>query len=176
MSLYTFSVGQAKSALNSLENLMKIAAASPKAAELPKTNLADDMLPLRFQVQVVTDTAAKMVQRLTGQEATGFVFDREAGLTTFDQIFKQIDEAKAIVNGADEAAINAGATKTVTVGMGPGKNFDMEGQQYVLGYSIPNIYFHLTTAYGILRKEGIVSQKQDYLGSFIGQYLGTPHA
>lgn len=170
MSLYTFSVGQAKSALASLEAILKKGAASPNAASLPQANLGGDMLPLRFQVQVVTDTASKMVARLSGKEPTSFPYGDDA-LLTFDDFFKRIDEAKAIVDAADEATINAGAAKAVTVGMGPGVNVDMEGQQYVLGYSIPNIYFHTVTAYGILRKEGIELGKGDYLTSFIGPYM-----
>lgn len=167
MSTSDFTLGQAKSALKALEAILKKGEASPNGASLPDARIVDDMLPLSFQVHVVTDTASKLVARLTGADPTPF----ENNLKTFADFYERIEKVNGILAGADAAAVEAGATRTVTFGMGPGKNVETLGKNFVLGYCLPNIFFHTATAYNIIRKNGVDVGKMDYLTPFVGPYM-----
>jgi hypothetical protein len=92
-------------------------------------------------------------------------------MKTFADFYTRIDEIAAIVNKADKALIESRADKTITIGMGPGKSADLTATGYVNGWLMPNLFFHMTTVYNILRKEGVELGKMDYLNSYIGQYV-----
>jgi hypothetical protein len=156
-----------ESALNSLTAILKKAEAAPNSAGFITSKLHDDMLPLDFQVHFTTDLAQKVANRLTGKEPLSL---ERADLKTFADMYKRIDDIMALVKGADRATIEGFADKTVTIGMGKGKSADMTGSQYVIGYAFPNIFFHVTTAYAILRQQGVPLGKQDYLSPFLAPY------
>ncbi|KAL6827550.1 hypothetical protein V8C40DRAFT_199223 [Trichoderma camerunense] len=166
-SLYDASIPLAKSALKSLTNILKLGEASPNAATLLAARIHPDMLPLVFQVKMVTDTSTKIVARLTGAEPHAW----EGEVETFADCYARIAKAEEILATADKEVINKRQNELVTLGMGSAGTFEMPGSHYLNGYALPNVFFHLSTAYNIMRKEGVPLGKQAYLESFIGQYL-----
>ncbi|KAJ6441051.1 helix-turn-helix domain-containing protein [Purpureocillium lavendulum] len=166
-AIYDASIVLAKDALASLSAVLKKGEEHADAASLPEARIFSDMLPLAFQVHMVTDISSKVYARLSGVEPKAL----ENNMKTFADFNARIAEVQDILAKADEKAINARVAETVTIGLGPGKSGSMSGAGYVNGYVIPNIFFHLTTAYDILRKEGVPLGKMDYLTPFIGKHI-----
>jgi hypothetical protein len=126
--------------------------------------LAEDMLPLSAQVQRASDTSKFAVQRLSGGEAPKF----EDNETSFAQLQERIASTIAYLEGADAAQVDAGAEREVSLKFGSfGANFS--GESYLLTFALPNFYFHIVTAYDILRNQGVRIGKLDYLGAFDGR-------
>jgi hypothetical protein len=126
--------------------------------------LADDMLPLTAQIQRASDTAKFAAQRIGGGEAPKFADDE----TSFAQLQERIANTIAYLQGVDAAQLDAGADREVTLKFGSfGANFT--GESYLLTFALPNFYFHVVTAYDILRKQGVKIGKLDYLGAFSPQ-------
>ncbi|EGX95817.1 hypothetical protein CCM_00471 [Cordyceps militaris CM01] len=167
MSFYDVSIGQALEVLDSLTVILKKAEAAPNSATLPDARIHADMLPLSFQVYIVTDLSTKLAARLTGQEPPS----NENNMKSFADFHARIAEARAALEKADKKTVDSRATETVSVGLGPGKTAEMTGLSYNAGYATPNLYFHLATAYNILRKEGVSLGKMDYLTSFLGKHV-----
>ncbi|UKZ82142.1 hypothetical protein TrVFT333_009926 [Trichoderma virens FT-333] len=166
-SLYDASVPLAENALKSLANILKLAEAAPYAAYLFTARIHPDMLPLVFQVIIVTDTSTKIVARLTGVEPHVW----EGEVKTFADCYARIEKAQEILATADKDIINQRQNEVVSVGMGSAGTFKMTGVNYVNGYVLPSLFFHLSTAYNILGKEGVPLGKRTYLKPFIGQYI-----
>lgn len=156
-----------KKALNSLTAILKKAEASPKGASLAQARLVEDMLPLTFQAFMVADCAQKCIARTTGTEPLSL----DRNITTFEQMYDCIRQASEIVDKADKELVDKRAGETVPIGMGKGKNFTIASANYVNGYALPNIFFHLNMAYAIARKEGVELTKPDYQSSFLTEYL-----
>jgi hypothetical protein len=123
--------------------------------------LAEDMLPLTAQVQRASDTAKFAAQRIGGGEAPKFADDE----TSFAQLQERIASTIAYLQSVDAAQLDAGAEREVTLKFGSfGANFT--GESYLLTFALPNFYFHVVTAYDILRNQGVKIGKLDYLGAF----------
>ncbi|KAF4976579.1 hypothetical protein FDECE_18461 [Fusarium decemcellulare] len=167
-SLYDSAVILARDALKSLSVILKKAETHANAASFPSARLAEDMLPLSFQVHSVTDTAQKIVARTSGTEPLSLSRD---GFDSFDKFHARIAQVLEVVEKADKEVVNKRVGETVTLGLGPGKSAELASRDYVNGYGLPNLFFHLTTAYAILRKEGVPLGKQDFQGSFLNQYI-----
>lgn len=166
-TLYDSSVVLAKNAVESLSGILQKAAAHENASSLPSATLYEDMLPLGFQVFMVTDTAQKLVARTSGTEP----LQLENNLTTFEAMQARIDQVLEVLNKADKDIINSRVDEMVTIGLGPGKSADVKVREFVGGYAMPNIFFHVSTAYAILRKEGVPLGKMDFLNAFFGKYI-----
>lgn len=155
--------------LTVLSNLLKkgeehAAQAGMAPEALLGARLADDMLPLSAQVQRASDASKFAVQRISGGEAPKFA-DNE---TTFAQLQERIANTIAWLQGVEAAQIDAGEDREVTLKWGSfGATFD--GESYLLSFALPNFYFHVVTAYDILRNQGVRIGKLDYLGSFDAQ-------
>ncbi|KAG5944934.1 hypothetical protein E4U53_006790 [Claviceps sorghi] len=170
MSTYSFydaSIPLTKEALEALKAVLKKGSEAPNAASLPEARLIQDMLPLSFQVHFVTDLAQKLVARATGTEPLTF----ENNLQTFDEFFQRIDKVQDILAKADKEIINKRVDETVTIGLGPGKEGQMVIRNYLSGFILPNLFFHVTTAYNIMRKEGVPLGKMDYLTPFLTKHV-----
>jgi hypothetical protein len=121
--------------------------------------LADDMLPLSAQVQRASDASKFAVQRLGGIEGPKFPDDE----TSFAQLQERIANTIAWLESVDTALLDASGTREVTVNWGTtGASFT--GESYLLSFALPNFYFHIVTAYDILRNQGVKIGKLDYLG------------
>lgn len=167
-TLYDASISVAKDALNSLSAIVAKAESSPAAASIPKASIHPDMLNFSFQIHISTQTIAKMAARVTGTEPV----ELENNLETFDAIKARIADVQKKVEGISRDAVNSRENETVPVGLGKGKpDGKLKSWEYVHGYAIPNIYFHVTTAYNIVRKEGVEIGKMDYLVPFMGKFL-----
>ncbi|RSM12388.1 hypothetical protein CEP52_002507 [Fusarium oligoseptatum] len=157
-ALYDSAILLAKDALNSLSAILKKAETHPNASTFPNAKLAEDMLPLSFQI----------VARTTGVEPLSLNRDN---FDTFEAFHARIAQVLEIVEKADKEAVNKREGEIVTLGLGPGKSAQLASRDYVNGYALPNLFFHLTTTYAILRKEGVPLGKQDYQTPFLGKYI-----
>jgi hypothetical protein len=151
-------------ALGALSKILDKAAAHCAArkidqAVLLQTRLTPDMFPLVKQVQLACDFAKNTVGRLTG-EPPKFP-DEEKTLDDLKaRIAKTIDYVKSVK--AEE--VDAAEDKDVTFPIGPQNTMTLKGAQYLIGFALPNFYFHATTAYDILRQVGVEIGKRDFLG------------
>jgi hypothetical protein len=121
--------------------------------------LFPDMFSLTGQVQAACDTAKRTTARLIGVEAPRFE-DNEA---SFAELHARIRNTTAFVESYPADAFLAAAERTVEMKAGDG-TVNLTASQYLTRFALPNFYFHITTAYDILRHNGVVLGKRDYLG------------
>jgi hypothetical protein len=153
--------------LRGLENLAAILAKGAAHAEARKIDpavfvnarLAPDMLPLARQVQIASDAAKGCTARLAGAEIPSFP-DTE---TTFPELQARIAKTIEFVKGFTAAQIDGSEERTCVLKTRNGE-IKHRGQDYLLKLSLPNFFFHVTTAYDILRHNGVEIGKLDYLG------------
>lgn len=126
---------------------------------LISARLAPDMLPLSGQVQRASDTAKGCVARLSGADNPGFADDEKSFADLYARIEKTVDFIKSV----PASRIDGSETRQVELKAG-GKIFEFTGLDYLQRHAIPNFYFHITTAYAILRHEGVAIGKRDFLG------------
>lgn len=122
--------------------------------------LAPDMYPLTRQVQIVTDQAKGAMARLAGVEVPSYP-DTEA---TLDELKARIARTLAFVKSFTADQIDGTEDKDIVLRFGPNE-FPFKGQQYLINFVLPNVYFHATTAYAILRHCGVAIGKRDFLGA-----------
>lgn len=132
---------------------------SSKESALVEAKLIADMGGLSYQIQRVSDTAKGVAVRAGGAAPVSLP-DNE---TTFPQLQERIAKTIEILESVKEAEMNASEEKEVVLPSRSGE-IKMSGKQYILKFAIPNFYFHVCTAYAILRKEGVDVGKADYLG------------
>ncbi|MGA0586917.1 DUF1993 domain-containing protein [Dyella sp. KRB-257] len=164
ISMYQASVPVAVRALNNLSAVLRKGHAHAQGkqvedATLLQTRLVPDMLPLVKQVQIACDMATRGVARLAGVEPTAF----EDNETTFAQVYERIERAIAYVKGFSAEQIDGSETRAIHLKMRSGE-LHFEGLAYLLDFVLPNLFFHCTTAYNILREAGTDIGKQDFLG------------
>lgn len=146
--------------LNSLSGILDKAAASGlDEATLVAARLAPDMKPLADQIDMATFSARGCVARLAGLEVPGIA----GSDTTFAQMQERIARSIAFIEGVDRAAFNGAETRRVELRF-PGVELDFDGAGYLTSFALPNFHFHVTTAYAILRNQGVALGKRDYLG------------
>jgi hypothetical protein len=121
--------------------------------------LAPDQLPFSFQVQAACDSAKLACTRLTGKEAPVFA-DTEK---TVEELRARVRATIAYIDTLTAKDFEGAATRSITTPRWEGKT--MTGASYFLQHAQPNFYFHLTTAYAILRHNGVSLGKKDYLGA-----------
>jgi hypothetical protein len=166
ISMYSASVPMIKTLLTALSAVLDKGAAFAEAKKIDPSvlitdRLAPDMLPLSKQVQIATDMARGGVARLSGQEMPSYTDDE----TTFDELKARIAKTLAFIDTVPASAIDGSETRTVTLKMRAG-DMSFEGERYLVGFVIPNVVFHCTTAYNILRHNGVDIGKRDFLGAF----------
>ena len=124
-----------------------------------EARLAPDMLPLKNQVYIATDGAKGCGARLAGVEIPKY----EDTETSFADLRARVAKTIAFLKGLDAKSFADVENKHVTLKFGP-KTFEFNGAGYVGNFVLPNVYFHIATAYGILRNAGVPLGKSDYLG------------
>ena len=124
-----------------------------------EARLAADMLRLKNQVYIATDGAKGCGARLAGVEIPKY----EDTETTFPELKARVAKTIAFLKSLDRNAFDGAEKRQVTLKFGP-KTFEFDGAGYVGNFVLPNVYFHIATAYGILRNRGVVLGKADYLG------------
>ena len=165
LSMYQASVPVFLQGLTSLSAILDKAAA--QAAErridpsvLLNDRLAPDMLPFTRQAQIASDHAKGATARLAGTEVPKF----EDVEKTFDELKQRVSRVTAFVRGFDTAQIDGSEEREITLPIGS-NTMTFTGQAYLLHFALPNFFFHLTTAYAILRHNGIAIGKRDFIGS-----------
>jgi uncharacterized protein len=121
--------------------------------------LAPDMFNLTRQVQLVTDFAKGCAARLTGAPPPPYP-DEE---TTFESLQARLDKCVAYLKSLDKTAFAGAETRDVTLKVA-GRDMTLPGQDYVNHFVLPNVYFHMATAYNILRHNGVELGKGDFMG------------
>ena len=121
--------------------------------------LAPDMFKLTQQVQIATDFAKGASSRLAGREVPRYE-DNEA---SFAELQARIAKTRDYLSTFKPADFEGSEERTVTLKVG-GKDVELKGQKYLLDVALPNFYFHVTTAYDILRHNGVPLGKGNFLG------------
>jgi hypothetical protein len=128
-------------------------------AILVEARLAPDMHKLSRQIQIASDMVKNGAARLAGVEAPSFP-DTE---TNFDELQARIAKTIAYLETITEAQLDGAAERTITLKF-PGREMTFSGADYLSGFVLPNLYFHMTTAYNILRHNGAPLGKADFIG------------
>lgn len=123
--------------------------------------LALDMYPLSRQIQIATDMAKGCAARLAGIDVPSYA-DNE---TTFAELQSRIAKTIAFLQSINADQIDGSEERKVTLKL-RGNEISFLGQPYLFNFVIPNFYFHITTAYAILRHNGIDIGKMDYVGNY----------
>ncbi|OJJ50260.1 hypothetical protein ASPZODRAFT_128887 [Penicilliopsis zonata CBS 506.65] len=167
-TLYDGTVAVVQSILKTLSHILHQAeqqqadASSTITSALLEARLRDDMYPLSDQVRLATQFSENLVARLTGREPITL----GDAPTTFAQCYERIETVLKTANAADKEVVNAAGDVVEPTKIRPTVLVDVSGAAYAHTMALPNIYFHLTTAYGILRKEGVPLAKRDYYVGF----------
>ncbi|HEX6550084.1 MAG TPA: DUF1993 domain-containing protein [Gammaproteobacteria bacterium] len=163
-SMYNLSAPVLERVLTNLSHVLKKGMAHAEAhkidsAVLFNARLYPNMFPLSRQVQIATDQAKGCVSRLAGQEPPKF----EDSEKTFEELLARIDKIIAHLQSFSPEQIDGSETRKIELRVG-GQTRSFEGLPYVLNYVYPNFYFHVVTAYAILRHNGVELGKGDFLG------------
>jgi uncharacterized protein len=166
LSMFQASIPAFLRGLNVLSTLLQkgeeYAAAQGIAPDvLLGARLADDMMPLTAQIQRSSDASKFCVARLCGIDAPKFE-DNEA---SFQQLQERIANTVAFLKSVNEKQFDGSEGRDITLTFGPFSQ-KFTGADYLLTFALPNFYFHVTTAYDILRNQGVKIGKLDYLGKY----------
>ncbi|HET7842951.1 MAG TPA: DUF1993 domain-containing protein [Xanthomonadales bacterium] len=164
ISLYDTANDTFRKGLRALDAILTKAEAHATAkgydpANLLRARLAPDMFDLVKQVQIACDMAKSGGARLAGVDVPSHP-DTE---TTYAELHARIAKVNAFLDTLDRNAIDGAAGRDVVVPLRDRK-LEFKGRDYLVGWVLPNLYFHLTTAYAILRHNGVELGKKDFLG------------
>lgn len=126
---------------------------------LVQYRLAPDMLPFRTQICIACDAAKLCAARIGDLEAPKY----DNTETTLAQLVQRIDNTLAWLKTVPAAALDGQEDKEITFPSGKNATRTMKAQDYLQAWALPNMYFHITTAYAILRHNGVVIGKSDFL-------------
>lgn len=165
LSMYQASVPVFLRAFGNLTAILKKAAAHAEEKKIDpsallQARLFPDMFPLARQVQIATDTAKGCAARLAGLEPPRYE-DTEAG---FAELLSRIEKTCTYVQSVTPEQIDGSEARPVSLKL-RGQTVAFSGAAYLLNFALPNFFFHVTTAYDILRHNGVQLGKQDYLGA-----------
>jgi len=165
LSMYQASVPVFTRALGNLSKILDKGAAFADSRKIDPSvlinaRLAADMFPLSKQVQIATDMAQRGSARLAGVDFANMP-DTE---TTFPKLQERISKTLKFVKSLSASQIDGSEAKPITITVG-GNDMTFTGQVYLLNFVLPNLYFHITAAYLILRHNGVDVGKLDFLGA-----------
>ena len=165
-AIYDASAPVFANALRDMRAWLDKAAAEKPETELIEARLAPDMRPLPAQFQMASDSAKNAIGRLAGIEAPAMA-DTEA---SFADLKERCDRTIAFIDGVDRARLDGAEDRQVELRFPNGMGYRFTGSAFLTGFALPNFFFHVTTAYAILRNAGISLGKPDFL-----QHLGPPN-
>lgn len=165
LSMYQASIPVLKHMLTSLAAILGKAAAHAEARKIDpgvliNARLFPDMFPLSRQIQIAADQAKGCAARLAGVEIPKFE-DKE---TSFAELQARLSKTIAFLDSFKPEQIDGSEERDIVVQVHDTR-LEFKGGEYLIGWVLPNFYFHVTTAYNILRHNGIEIGKKDYLGS-----------
>jgi hypothetical protein len=164
LSMYQATVPVGQRALRNLRQLLvkgetHARAQGFDAGVLLQTRLYPDMFPLLRQVQIATDGVKNAAARLAGVEALKFEDDE----TTFAELYARLDRAVDYLGTFAPEQIDGSEGRAISVPRRDKEPLAFDGRTYLLGFVTPNLYFHVATAYAILRHAGVPLGKADFL-------------
>lgn len=168
LSMYQASVPAFTQQLTALADVLAKAEAHASArkidpAVLVNARLFPDMFPFVRQVQIACDFAKGAAARLAGVDVPAW----EDNERTFPELKARVARTLAFVATIKPAQIDGSERREISIKIG-GKPVTLEGQPYLVGFALPNFYFHATTAYAILRHNGVELGKRDFIGAVPG--------
>jgi len=167
LPLHTASVAVFRQMLGGLNDVL--AKAATHAADqnfeptvLLQTRLFPNMFPLVRQVQIACDFARSVSARLSGQ-AVPANDDKEASI---EELQALIARTLGFLNSVTPEQLSGGEERSIVLRPGTPKEKTMSGQAYLLNYGLPQFFFHVTTAYALLRHNGVAVGKRDFMGAY----------
>ncbi|MEP3891825.1 MAG: DUF1993 domain-containing protein [Hellea sp.] len=150
--------------LNNLEHILRKAQANAEERGIDadiflNARLAPDMWPLKKQVQTCAELAKNAPYRITGTEPPSYDGNPE----TFAECYDVLAKAKEDIAKVAAADLDGKEGREFSLKMGP-REMDFTGISYLSGFTVPNVYFHMTTIYNILRHNGVPLGKFDFFG------------
>jgi hypothetical protein len=163
ISMFQASVPVFRTRLSALKHVLEKAEANAAERKIDPTvflgaRLAPDMLNLTKQVQIATDHAKGAPSRLAGRAAPRYE-DNEA---SFAELYARLDKTIAYLDGFAPADIDGSEERGIEMKAGQ-RELKFSGMDYLLGFAMPNFYFHVVTAYDILRHNGVPLGKLDFM-------------
>lgn len=164
ISMYQASVPPIVKCLQNLINILEKGAAHAEAKKIDpsvliNSRLYPDMHPLSKQVQIASDLTRRGIARLAGVEAPAMADDE----TTFPQLIDRLHNTIAYLETITPAQIDGTEQKHINLPLGK-HSIEFAGMPYLISFILPNVYFHATTTYNILRHSGVELGKMDFLG------------
>jgi uncharacterized protein len=165
--MYASSIPVFRQMLGSLDGLLAraeahVAAKGIDPIALTQARLFPDMFPLSRQVQIACDFARGVSARLAGAEVPRFE-DKEQ---TFAELRELIVRTQDFIATFSPAQFDGAARREIVTRPGTPKERRFDGQAYLLGYGLPQFFFHVTTSYALLRHNGLDIGKRDYMGQY----------
>ena len=165
LSMYEASIPVFTHVLANLAALLEKGQAHARArgiapAELVNARLAPDMFPLSRQVQIATDVVKGFAARMTGAEPPSWP-DTEA---TFDELIARVGKAVDYLGSVEPSRLEGTADRTISFNI-RGEPVTFLGLAYLQKFVLPNLFFHTTITYAILRHNGVELGKRDFLGA-----------
>lgn len=164
--MYEASVPLFVKSLTSMRNWLDKAAEEKSESALLEARLAPDMRPLPAQYQMASDSAKNALARLTGTDAPSMPDTEQS----FAELKDRCDRTIRYLESFDAGALAGSEDREVIITFPNGMGYRFIGGEYLAGFALPNFYFHVTTAYAILRNAGVQLGKPDFL-----QHLGPPN-
>ena len=166
-SMYTHSVPIFKQFLTALKTILAQASehAASKSIEpdaLLQARLAPDMFPLLKQVQIAADFSRGIAARLAGVDVPTFA-GQEKSFADLDALLTQ---TLAFLDSVDASQFEGKEGTEIVLRLGTPKEKKLSGQAYLVNYGLPQFFFHVTTAYDILRHNGLAIGKRDFMGAY----------
>lgn len=167
ISMYSTSIPVFKQLLNALSDVLAKAEAHATEKKIDpnallQARLFPDMFPLVRQVQIAADFAKSVPARLAGAEVPAY----EDNEQSFADLHARIKKTLAFIDGLSVEKIDASEALEIVLRPGTPKEKKLSGQTYLLGYGLPQFFFHVTTAYDILRHNGVDIGKRDFMGAY----------
>ncbi len=167
ITMYHASVPIFKQMLNSLSAILTKAESHVKENKIDpnavlQASLFPDMFNLIRQVQIAADFAKGVTARLAGIDVPAY----EDNECTIDELQSRISKTISFIADVDPQKFEGSEARTIITREGTPKERRFTGQNYLLHYGLPQFFFHVTTAYDILRNQGIAVGKVDYMGTF----------
>jgi len=167
LSLHDASVPVFTQMLGGLDDVLAktqahVSARKIEPAALTQARLFPDMFPLARQVQIACDFARSVSARLAGADVPAYD-DKEQSL---DELRALIEKTLAFIAAFDAARFDGSAEREIVLRPGTPKEKRLTGTKYLLSYGLPQFFFHVTTAYALLRHNGVEIGKRDYMGAY----------
>ena len=164
-SIYDASIPVFKQGMKTLNHLLNKMEAHAKAKNIPVENflsekLAVDMFDFKRQVQLSCDFAKGAAMRLTGQEIPSHP-DTE---TTVEQLHARIAKVQALLDGVKPEQFKGAESRDIKIVTPNNMTFEFKGDRFLTSWALPHFFFHVTTAYNILRENGVEIGKKDFIG------------